>query len=180
MRIANAGRAARRRAGFAGAAFLIGAAGVLPLVAFSQPASASIVPSTTPVTSVNLADYGLVARYPLPSAGNPLGGDTSCTSGSGDVLADEASAVAYDPNGNGGTGSLFVLGDGGACVVQTTLTGTYIDSMTLASGNSAQGTAFYDTEGITYVGQDAGKPQLVMTGSATVSSTSSTTPPGPR
>ena len=43
MRIANAGRAARRRAGFAGAAFLIGAAGVLPLVAFSQPASASIV-----------------------------------------------------------------------------------------------------------------------------------------
>ena len=35
--------------------------------------------------------------------------------------------------------------------------------MTLATGNSAQGTAFYDTEGITYVGQDGGKPQLVMT-----------------
>ncbi len=48
-------------------------------------------------------------------------------------------------------------------MVQTTLAGTYIDSMTLASGNSAQGTAFYDTEGITYVGQHGGKPQLVMT-----------------
>jgi uncharacterized protein YjiK len=167
----NAGRirvAKGRRTGLAGRSFLIGVAlvsmaGFLPIVALSQSASASIVPSSTPVTSVNLADYGLVARYPLPSKANPLGGDTSCTSGSGDVLADEASAVAYDPNGNGGTGSLFVLGDGGACVVQTTLTGTYIDSMTLASGNSAQGTAFYDTEGITYVGQDGGKPQLVMT-----------------
>ncbi len=166
MRVASPGRVARgRRAGFVGVALLIGTAGVIPLVAFapSASASASVVSSTTPVTSVNLADYGLVARYPLPSKANPLGGDTSCTSGSGDVLADEASAVAYDPNGAGGAGSLFVLGDGGACVVQTTLTGTYIDSMTLASGNSAEGTAFYDTEGITYVGQDGGKPQLVMT-----------------
>ncbi len=161
MRIASLGRVAR--GGRAAVAFLLGTAGFLPLVVHSQPAFASIAPSSTPVTSVNLADYGLVARYPLPSKENPLGGDTSCTSGSGDVLADEASAVAYDPNGDAGTGSLFVLGDGGACVVQTTLTGTYIDSMTLAAGNSAQGTAFYDTEGITYVGQDGGKPQLVMT-----------------
>jgi uncharacterized protein YjiK len=127
-------------------------------------AAAAVTPSTTPVTSVNLADYGLVARHALPSALNPLGGDTSCaSSGSGDVLGDEASAVAYDPNGNGGAGSLFILGDGGACVVQTSLTGTYIDSMTLATGDSAQGTAFYDTEGLTYVGQDSSKPQLVMT-----------------
>jgi uncharacterized protein YjiK len=128
-------------------------------------ALAAATPSTTPVTSVNLADYGLVARHPLPASGNALGGDTSCAStGSGDELADEASAVTYDPSGNGGLGSLFVLGDGGACVVQTTLDGTYIDSMTLATGNSAQGTAFYDTEGITYVGQDTNnKPQLVMT-----------------
>src|SRR6201992_3853180 len=164
MRIAGLVRVARgRRAGAAVLAFLTGGAGFLPGVALAQPASASIVPSTTSVTSVNLADYGLVARYPLPSGANPLGGDTSCTSGSGDVLADEASNVAYDPEGQGGTGSLFVLGDGGACVVQTTLNGTYIDSMPLASGNSAQGTAFYDTEGLTYVGQDGGKPELVMT-----------------
>jgi hypothetical protein len=148
MRIARLGRVARGRR--AGLAFVIGTAGfLLPIAVFSPSASAAPVPSTTPVTSVDLADYGLVARYPLPSEANPLGGNTSCTSGSGDVLADEASAVAYDPSGDGGTGSLFVLGDGGACVVQTTLTGTYIDSMTLATGNSAQGTAFYDTEGIT-------------------------------
>src|ERR1700753_3708522 len=159
MRIAGLVRVARgRRAGAAVLAFLTGGAGFLPGVALAQPASASIVPSTTSVTSVNLADYGLVARYTLPSALHPLGGDTSCTSGSGDVLGDEASAVAYDPNGDGGSGSLFILGDGGACVVQTTLTGTYIDSMTLATGNSAQGTAFYDTEGIKYVGTHAGGP----------------------
>jgi uncharacterized protein YjiK len=164
MRIVRVGRVGHgRRAGFAGLAVVLATVGFLPVAMFSQPASAATVPSSTPVTSVNLADYGLVARFPLPSSANALGGDTSCTSGSGDVLGDEASAVAYDPNGNAGAGSLFVLGDGGACVVQTTLTGTYIDSMTLATGNSAQGTAFYDTEGITYVGQDGGKPQLVMT-----------------
>jgi uncharacterized protein YjiK len=164
MRIASRGRStSRRRASYAALALLIGAAGFVSFVAVSQPGSATVAPSTTPVGSVNLADYGLVARYPLPSKANPLGGDTSCTSGSGDVLADEASAVAYDPNGQSGVGSLFILGDGGACVVQTTLTGNYIDSMTLASGDSAQGTAFYDTEGITYVGQDGAKPELVMT-----------------
>src|ERR1700733_9251439 len=104
MRIASVGRVARaKRAGFA---FLFGTASFLPLVVSSHPAYASTVPSSTPVTSVNLADYGLVARYPLPSKANALGGDTSCTSGSGDVLADEASAVAFDPNGDGGVGSL--------------------------------------------------------------------------
>jgi uncharacterized protein YjiK len=164
MRIARLGGLAHGKgASFAGLAVLIGTAGLLPAAVFATPASAAVTTSTTPVTSVNLADYGLVARFPLPSKANPLGGDTSCTSGSGDVLGDEASAVAYDPNGNGGAGSLFILGDGGACVVQTTVTGTYIDSMTLGTGNSAQGTAFYDTEGITYVGQDGGKPQLVIT-----------------
>src|SRR3984957_11338380 len=161
MRVTRLGRLGR--GGRAGIAFLIASVGLLPVVLLSPSASAAPLPSATPVTSVNLADYGLVARYPLPSGADALGGDTSCTSGSGDVLADEASAVAYDPNGEGGTGSLFVLGDGGACVVQTTLTGTYIDSMTLAPGDSPQGTAFYDPEGITYVGQDGGKPQLVMT-----------------
>ena len=73
-------------------------------------ATAAVTPSTTPPASVNLADYALVARHTLPSALNPLGGDTSCaSSGSGDVLGDEASAVAYDPAGNSGAGSLFIL-----------------------------------------------------------------------
>ena len=39
-------------------------------------------------------------------------------------------------------------------MVQTSLEGSYIDSMTLAGGNSPQQTAFYDTEGLAYVGQD--------------------------
>ncbi len=121
------------------------------------------VRSTTVPSSVNLADYALVSRAELPNSIDNLGGLSTCTSGSGDVLAEEASAVAYDPNGNSGAGSLFVLGDGGACVVQVALDGTYIDSMPLATGSSPQGTAFYDTEGITYVGQDGGKPELVFT-----------------
>src|ERR1700753_185651 len=140
MRFARFGRSGGKHAAYAGLALLLAVVGVVSAVVIAaQPGSATIAPSTTAVTSVNLADYGLVGRYPLPSGASPMGGNTSCTSGSGDILADEASDVAYDPNGAGGTGSLFVLGDGGACVVQTTLTGTYIDSMTLASGNRPQG-----------------------------------------
>ena len=50
------------------------------------------------------------------------------------------------------TDTLFVVGDGGTSVVQVTKTGQLIDSMTLAPGSSPQGTDFYDTEGLTYVG----------------------------
>ena len=50
------------------------------------------------------------------------------------------------------TDTLFVVGDGGTSVVQVSKTGALIDSMTLAPGGSPQGTEFYDTEGITYVG----------------------------
>ena len=64
------------------------------------------------------------------------------------LLAQEASAVTYDWD----TDTLFVVGDGGTSVVQVTKNGQLIDSMTLAPGPSPQGTDFYDTEGITYVG----------------------------
>ena len=50
------------------------------------------------------------------------------------------------------TDTLFVVGDGGTSVVQVSKTGALIDSMTLAPGGSPQGTEFYDTEGVTYVG----------------------------
>src|SRR5262249_4624343 len=50
------------------------------------------------------------------------------------------------------TDTLFVAGDGGTSIVQVTKTGQLIDSMTLAPGSSPQGTEFYDTEGLTYVG----------------------------
>jgi len=55
---------------------------------------------------------------------------------------------------NWDTGTLFVVGDGGTSVVQVSKTGQLIDSMTLAPGSSPQGTDFYDTEGVTYVGGD--------------------------
>jgi uncharacterized protein YjiK len=60
----------------------------------------------------------------------------------------EASAVTYDWD----TDSLFVVGDGGTSVTQVDKTGHLINSMTLAQGSSPQGTAFYDIEGIAYVG----------------------------
>src|SRR5262249_24894805 len=66
----------------------------------------------------------------------------------GSLLAQEASSVTYDWD----TDTLFVVGDGGTSVVQVTKTGQLIDSMTLAAGSSPQGTEFYDTEGIAYVG----------------------------
>ena len=50
---------------------------------------------------------------------------------------------------------MFIVGDGGTSVVQVTKTGQLIDSMTLAPGPSPQGTDFFDTEGVAYVG--AGK-----------------------
>jgi hypothetical protein len=60
------------------------------------------------------------------------------------LLAQEASAVTY----NWDTNTLSVVGDGGTSVVQVTKSGQLIDSMTLAPGDSPQGTDFYDTEGI--------------------------------
>jgi uncharacterized protein YjiK/phosphodiesterase/alkaline phosphatase D-like protein len=64
------------------------------------------------------------------------------------LLAQEASGITYDWD----TDTLFVVGDGGTSVVQVSKTGALINSMTLAPGPSPQGTDFYDTEGITYMG----------------------------
>jgi VCBS repeat-containing protein len=94
-----------------------------------------------PIESVNLSNYVRVGRYDLPEP-------TRTTAPANSVLAQEASAVTY----NSDTDTLFVVGDGGRSIVQVTKTGQLIDSMTLAPGNSPQGTEFYDTEGLTYVG----------------------------
>ena len=64
------------------------------------------------------------------------------------LLAQEASAITY----NWDTNTLFVVGDGSTSIVQISKAGELIDSMTLAQGNSPQGTEFYDTEGLTYIG----------------------------
>jgi uncharacterized protein YjiK len=90
---------------------------------------------------VDLSQYSLVGRYDLPEP-------TRTTAPTNSLLTQEASSVTYDWD----TDSLFVVGDGGTSVVQVSKTGQLIDSMTLAPGDSPQGTTFYDTEAITYVG----------------------------
>ena len=100
--------------------------------------------NATPLSSIDLSTYVRVGRFDLPEP-------TRTPAPPNSLLAQEASAVTYDWD----TDTLFVVGDGGTSVVQVTKTGDLIDSMTLAPGGSPQGTEFYDTEGLTYVG--AGK-----------------------
>ncbi|MGE0418132.1 MAG: SdiA-regulated domain-containing protein, partial [Acetobacteraceae bacterium] len=108
-----------------------------------EPLVASLV-----MPAFSLANYVRIGRYDLPEP-------TRTTAPVGSLLAQEVSAVTY----NWDTGTLFVVGDGGTSIVQVTTTGQLIDSMTLAAGSSPQGTEFYDTEGLTYVGNG----QFVMT-----------------
>ena len=91
--------------------------------------------------SAELSTYVRVGRFNLPEP-------TRTASPPNSLLAEEASSVTY----NWDTDSLFVVGDGGTSVVQVSKAGALINSMTLAPGGSPQGTEFYDTEGITYVG----------------------------
>src|SRR6201991_4716861 len=100
------------------------------------------------LTGVSLSRYVRVGRFHLPEP-------TRTQAPPGSLLAQEASSVTYDWD----TGTLFVVGDGGTSVVQVTKTGQLIDSMTLAAGSSPQGTEFYDTEGLAYLGGG----QFVMT-----------------
>lgn len=98
-----------------------------------------------PISMVDLSTYVRVGRYDLPEPKRtalPAGTPTH------NLLAQEVSGVAY----NWDTDTLFLVGDGGRSVTQVTKTGVLVDTMTLALGTSPQGTAFYDPEGITYVG----------------------------
>ena len=92
-------------------------------------------------SSIDLANYVRVGRYDLPEP-------TRTTAPLNNLLAQEASAVTY----NWDTNTLFITGDGGKSITQVSKTGELIDTMTLALGSSPQGTAFYDPEGITYIG----------------------------
>ena len=97
--------------------------------------AAALAASLCPIAlaQVNLANYQRVGRYNLPS---------------GLEQAREASGVTW----NRDTNTLFIIGDGGRGIAQVGLTGNLIDSMALATGTSPQGTAFYDPEGIAYLG----------------------------
>jgi len=98
--------------------------------------------------SVDLSTYIRIGRYDLPEP-------TRTAHPANNLLAQEVSAVTY----NWDTNTLFVVGDGSTAIVQISKTGQLIDTMTLAQGSSPQGTEFYDTEGLTYIGNG----QFVMT-----------------
>jgi uncharacterized protein YjiK len=93
------------------------------------------------LTGVDLSNYIRVGRFDLPEP-------TRTTPPVNSLLAQEVSAITY----NWDTDTLFVVGDGGTSIVQVSKTGALIDSMTLAPGSSPQGTEFYDTEGLAYIG----------------------------
>ena len=115
--------------------------------AFASTASASDIGSPGVsgfAVAVDLSKYVRVGRYDLPEP-------TRTTPPSGNLLAQEASGVAY----NWDTDTLFIVGDGGTAVTEVSKTGALVSTMTL-SGN---GNDFLDTEGITYIGGG----QFVMT-----------------
>jgi uncharacterized protein YjiK len=97
---------------------------------------------------IDLSQYVRVGRFDLPEP-------TRTSAPINNLLAQEASAITY----NWDTDTLFVVGDGGTSIVQIDKQGNLINTMTLAQGSSPQGTEFYDTEGLTYIGNG----QFVMT-----------------
>ncbi len=108
----------------------------------SAPAARAAAAALTAPTTMDLSKYAWVGRYNLPEPTRTTPPDGTS------LLAQEASSVTYDWD----TDTLFVVGDGGTSVVQVDKTGALLDSMTLAPGGSPQGTEFYDTEGVSYVG----------------------------
>lgn len=74
---------------------------------------------------MDLSTYVRIGRYDLPEP-------TRTTAPPKSLLAQEVSAVTY----NWDTQTLFVMGDGGTSVVQVTITGQLINSMTLSQGSS--------------------------------------------
>jgi uncharacterized protein YjiK/2',3'-cyclic-nucleotide 2'-phosphodiesterase (5'-nucleotidase family) len=97
-------------------------------------------------TAIDLSTYVRVGRFGLPEpTRTPLPAGTA----SHNLLCQEASAVTY----NWDTDTLFISCDGGRSVTQVSKTGQLIDTMSLDLQTGApQGTAFYDPEGITYIG----------------------------
>lgn len=85
-----------------------------------------------------LDNYVKVGEYALPALSpNPFS-----------AVEFEASAVTWNKDSN----TLFMLGDGGGFITETTLNGTVLGTMKLATGTSPQGNEFYDPEGLAYIG----------------------------
>jgi uncharacterized protein YjiK/2',3'-cyclic-nucleotide 2'-phosphodiesterase (5'-nucleotidase family) len=94
-----------------------------------------------PNLNIDLSTYVRVGRYNLPEP-------TRTAAPTNNLLCQEASAVAY----NWDTDTLFITADGSTSITQVSKTGELINTMTMAQGGSPQGTEFYDTEGLTYIG----------------------------
>jgi len=82
-----------------------------------------------------ISNYTLTGTFALPTLSPNLPTPSSS-------LNFEASAVTWNKD----TNTLFMFGDGGGFIMQTTLTGTPIDFMKLPAGSSPQGNEFYDPE----------------------------------
>ncbi|TRX29196.1 T9SS type A sorting domain-containing protein [Flavobacterium franklandianum] len=121
------------------------------ILTISNPSSGIVIGATSTQSvaitdndaalNIDLSTYVRVGRYNLPEP-------TRTAAPSNNLLCQEASAVTY----NWDTDTLFITADGSTSVTQVSKTGQLIDTMTMAQGSSPQGTDFYDTEGITYVG----------------------------
>jgi uncharacterized protein len=92
----------------------------------------------TQAQTIDLASYSLVGTYALPLQAPGL------------TIQYEASAVTW----NRSTNTLFIIGDGGRFVQQTSVTGVVIDSMFLptTTNPSRAGVEFDDPEGLAWVG----------------------------
>lgn len=108
-----------------------------PITTSTAALGTPVLSFVSPQESLDLNNYTVVAKYPLP-----LGTGSN-------LLASEASAITYNPD----TDTLFMVGDSGTSITQFSKTGVLTDSMTLPlDASKPQGTYFYDTEGLTYVG----------------------------
>lgn len=94
-----------------------------------------------PGIDIDLSTYVMIGRYDLPEP-------TRTVAPVGNLLGQESSGVTYNWDSN----TLFIIGDGGTAITEVSLTGELVSTMTLAAGSSPQGTTFYDTETITYIG----------------------------
>jgi len=114
---------------------------------FAALATLATLGTTAHAQWPGLNNYVLVGSYALPTL--------SPSTPTGTPAPFEASAVTWNKD----TNTLFMLGDGGGFIMQTTLNGTPIDFMKLPAGSSPQGNEFYDPEGLAYIGGG----QFVMT-----------------
>lgn len=117
---------------------------IVRISAFTQAAlvaAVSVAAMPSQAQWAGLGSYSNVATYQLPT----LSPSPPTASSSKEF---KASAVTW----NRDTNTLFMLGDGGGYIMETTLNGTPIGSMKLPAGNSPQNNEFFDPEGLSYVG----------------------------